>query len=193
MALLDTKQNWNFDYSWITVQTWHLGFSFHTFVFHFLLTRKLNFRLALRIVLLLEFNNEFRQLSAFDIKKILNEPFDNSKIRKSFIIIHFYDGFRVNYVSHAVWEFLFLSLLMYIFLHRWTRFCQSIWNSIQRSRAQKKCHSRVKTTWTCEALDDFLFKGQLSDYNDIHRCINVQVAILFLITDMKLDFVIILE
>lgn len=79
-----------------------MGFSFHTFIFHFLLTRKLNFRLrlklrlALRILLPLEFNNEFRQLSAFDIKKILNEPFDNSKIRKSFIIIHFYDGFRVN-------------------------------------------------------------------------------------------------
>lgn len=54
---------------------------------------------------------------------------------------------------------------------------------------QKKCHSRVKTTWTCEALDDFLLKGQLSDYNyNIHRFINVQVAILFLITDMKLDF-----
>lgn len=170
-----------------------LGFFISYIYLSFSFDKKIKLRLALRILLLLQFNNEFRQLSAFDIKKILNEPFDNSKIRKSFIIIHFYDGFRVNYVSHAVWEFLFLSLLMYIFLHRWTRFCQSIWNSIQRSRAQKKCHSRVKTTWTCEALDDFLLKGQLSDYNDIHRCINVQVAILFLITDMKLDFVIILE
>lgn len=70
-----------------------LGFFISYIYLSFSFDKKIKLRPALRILLLLEFNNEFRQLSAFDIKKILNEPFDNSKIRKSFIIIHFYDGF----------------------------------------------------------------------------------------------------
>lgn len=73
-----------------------LGFFISYIYLSFSFDKKIKLRLALRIPPLLEFNNEFRQLSAFDIKKILNEPFDNSKIRKSFIMIHFYDGFRVN-------------------------------------------------------------------------------------------------
>lgn len=73
-----------------------LGFFISYIYLSFSFDKKIKLRLALRILPPLEFNNEFRQLSAFDIKKTLNEPFDNSKIRKSFIMIHFYDGFRVN-------------------------------------------------------------------------------------------------